>query len=47
MLAITNLPKFNEIYEICMKILQYPHKILVFGRVNDKIHTITATSNHV
>ena len=44
MLLITNFRIFNETY---IKILKYLQKVLVFGRVNDKKHTITATWNHV
>ena len=40
MLAITNFSIFNETFT---KILKYVQKILIFGRVNDKNHTITAT----
>ena len=39
MLAIINFPKINK---KCIKILKRLHRTLVFGRVNDKNHTIAA-----
>ena len=40
MLALINFPK---IYEKCIKILKYLHKTLIFGRANDKNHTMRQT----